>query len=128
MKRATVLMLCTALLLAGTVAGTASASDDHGGDIWYTEPVMGVLFSHDLHVNDAGLDCESCHDDLFEMDQVAQKQSDFVMESLYQGMYCGACHDGGFAFASDTRCASCHLGVKGYNRAHGVASSAHGSH
>jgi c(7)-type cytochrome triheme protein len=35
------------------------------------------------------------------------------MESFYQGKYCGACHNGKDAFASNTQCARCHLRVKG---------------
>lgn len=102
---------------------TAFAADDDcttchtkaGGDILYSEPVKSVLFSHESHA--AGFGCESCHTGMFAMEALAaQKNADFTMDSLYQGKYCGACHDGDTAFASDTRCASCHLGVKGYNR------------
>lgn len=102
---------------------TAFASDDDctschtkdGGDILYTKPVKSVIFSHEVHAD--GFGCESCHTGLFTMKALAaQENDDFVMESLYQGEYCGACHDGDTAFASDTRCATCHLGVKGYNR------------
>jgi len=58
-----------------------------------------------------------CHNRLFEMQaKKAQQNSDFVMESLYQGKYCGACHNGTLAFASNTRCATCHIGVKGEER------------
>lgn len=86
-----------------------------GGEILYTEPVKSVIFSHKVHVEAFG--CESCHDGLFKMEALAaQKADDFTMESLYQGMYCGVCHDGDTAFASDTQCATCHLGVKGYNK------------
>ena len=38
------------------------------------------------------------------------------MASLYEGNYCGACHDGDTAFASNTRCTACHIGVNGYER------------
>lgn len=86
-----------------------------GGDILYTEPVKSVIFSHEIHAD--GFGCESCHTGMFKMESLAaQKNKDFTMNSLYQGEYCGACHDGDTAFASDTRCATCHLGVKGYNR------------
>jgi len=102
---------------------TAFASDEDctschtkdGGDIIYTEPVKAVIFSHETHA--AGFGCESCHTGMFKMEALAaQKSSDFTMKSLYQGEYCGTCHDGDTAFASDTRCATCHIGVKGYNR------------
>jgi hypothetical protein len=40
----------------------------------------------------------------------------FTMEALYAGKYCGVCHNGSDAFASNTRCATCHIGVKGLER------------
>lgn len=96
-------------------------ADDSGGDIHFQKPVIGVLFSHKAHVEDAGLDCESCHDDLFEMEAgVAEEQPDFNMLALSEGRYCGACHDGEMAFSSSTRCASCHIGAIGYRRALGI--------
>ncbi|GAB4556312.1 MAG: hypothetical protein Tsb0017_10020 [Geothermobacteraceae bacterium] len=110
------------------VAGSSLAGD-HGGDIYFTKPVKSVLFSHDVHVDQLGFDCESCHDGLFEYEAGAAEQSDdFTMESLYQGNYCGACHDGDTAFASNTRCATCHVGVKGYLRAKGESESGSSHH
>jgi c(7)-type cytochrome triheme protein len=94
-----------------------------GGVILYTEPVKSVIFAHESH-DDFG--CESCHEGLFKMEALAaQKNDDFTMESLYQGNYCGACHDGDTAFASDTQCATCHIGVKGYNRMTGKETKSH---
>ena len=97
--------ILTSVLFAGDVF--------HGGDILYTEPMKAVLFSHDVH----GFPCEMCHDSIFEMQSLkAQATEDFTMQGLYDGKYCGACHaEGGMAFASNTQCASCHIGVKGYN-------------
>ncbi|RMF45134.1 MAG: hypothetical protein D6751_07825 [Deltaproteobacteria bacterium] len=126
MKNVTIICL----LLAGValVAGSATAGD-HGGDIHFTRPVEAVLFSHDIHVDQLGFDCDSCHDGLFEYEAGAAEQNgDFTMESLYGGGYCGACHDGETAFASDTRCATCHEGVKGYNRALGKTETAASHH
>lgn len=97
--------------------------------VW-TKPVKAVVFNHDTHTEEMGLDCESCHDELFIMESgVAQINDDFTMKSLYQGNYCGACHDGSTAFASNTRCTSCHIGVRGYARLTGEAtgSADHGS-
>ena len=84
--------------------------------IW-TKPVKSVIFSHKVHTMDMELDCESCHDDLFVMEAgAAEEEEDFTMESLYDGRYCGACHDGDTAFASNTRCTLCHIGVRGHTR------------
>jgi len=108
------------LIVLLTVAAPIWA-DEGGGDIHYDKPVVGVLFSHQFHVDEAGMDCESCHDDLFEMEALAvQEQPDFNMLSLSEGRYCGACHDGEMAFSASTRCASCHEGVIGYRRALGL--------
>ncbi len=92
-----------------------SESEEAGGpEIIYGKPVKGVLFSHKFHVKELGLPCESCHSGIFEMAALSsQEKKDFNMQALYQGKYCGACHDGKTAFASNTKCASCHIGVKG---------------
>jgi len=95
----------------------APEETEHGGDIIYTEPLKAVLFSHASHVQESGLSCDSCHDGIFAMEALSvQKNKDFTMASLYQGKYCGACHDGSMAFASNTQCARCHIGVKGFER------------
>jgi len=112
-------LICGLVLL---IAGYGFAGDvDHGGDIHFKKPVVGVLFSHALHVDELGLECDSCHDGLFEYEAgAAEAKDDFTMKSLAEGNYCGACHDGSTAFSSETRCADCHEGVKGYKRALGL--------
>ncbi|MBE0583681.1 MAG: cytochrome c3 family protein [Desulfofustis sp.] len=97
--------------------------------IVWTKPVKTVIFEHQTHSTDLGLDCESCHDDLFKMEAGAAEQADdFTMASLYDGLYCGACHDGSTAFASNTRCTTCHIGVRGHARMMGEAEAqAHGA-
>lgn len=95
----------------------------HGSDmkqpdmIVFNRPVKGVVFSHKGHV-DMGLDCASCHDKAFEMRRGAaeEKPGKFNMQALYSGKYCGVCHNGNIAFASNTRCTSCHIGVKGLEK------------
>lgn len=106
----------TAVLMLLALAGGAGAGDNTngGGEIVYTKPVKAVLFSHKTHVEQKGLSCDLCHSKFFEMEALKiQGKSDFTMEGLAQGKYCGACHNGTMAFASNTRCASCHSGVKG---------------
>jgi c(7)-type cytochrome triheme protein len=102
-----------------------SASDavPNGGDIIYDKPVKAVQFSHKFHAEDLGMDCGSCHDGIFKMEAMAaQKEADFTMEGLSKGKYCGACHEGSMAFDSDSQCARCHIGVKGYERAQAMKS------
>lgn len=86
--------------------------------IVFTEPVKAVIFDHKMHTEDMGLECSSCHPKLFRMKLGdAESQPDkFVMKALYDGKYCGACHNGDDAFASDTKCTTCHIGVLGYDR------------
>ncbi len=110
-------LLFTAFIHVGALSAIASDDEEHGGDIIYTKPLMAVMFSHENHAGEAGLDCDSCHDEIFPMEALAAEENeDFTMKSLYEGKYCGTCHDGDMAFASDTQCARCHIGVKGYNR------------
>lgn len=112
----TIRTISTVIALLALAAGLVFANAYPEAPIVYDKPVRGVIFSHQVHV-EKGLSCEMCHNRLFEMQaKKAQENSNFVMESLYQGKYCGACHDGTLAFASNTRCATCHIGVKGEER------------
>ncbi len=84
--------------------------------VW-TKPVKATVFNHKTHTMGAELDCDSCHDELFEMEEgAAEEQGDFTMQAMYDGESCGACHDGDTAFAANTRCTTCHIGVRGYTR------------
>jgi c(7)-type cytochrome triheme protein len=117
-----ILMAGILVLTLGQVIGAEEEKYDEdvygpAYPIIWTKPVVGVIFNHKTHTYDNGLDCDSCHSGLFEMAAgEAEGKDDFTMESLYKGNYCGACHDGSMAFASNTRCTTCHVGVKGYNR------------
>lgn len=89
--------------------------------IVFEKPVKAVTFDHTMHTEDVGLECDSCHNDLFKMKlgHAEATPDKFTMKALYAGKYCGGCHDGETAFASDTRCTSCHIGVKGFDRLFG---------
>lgn len=98
--------------------------------VWI-KPVKAVTFYHNTHVEDFGLECSSCHDGTFAMKKgAAEHADDFTMEALYAGKYCGKCHDGDTAFASNTLCNTCHIGTKGYKRMTGETSHTdkHGGH
>jgi c(7)-type cytochrome triheme protein len=121
MKQMSVLILILAVAMMITVyEGRSIAEDDTvgGGEIIYTKPVKSVLFSHKSHAS-MGLDCNACHDKLFQMEALSvQNKPDFNMKGLYGKKYCGSCHaKDGMAFASDTQCARCHIGTKGFNKA-----------
>lgn len=129
------MLLCAAALffMVAMVQAAEEAYDEdtYGPEapIVWTKPVKSVVFSHKRHTMDAGLSCDSCHDDLFQMAAgTAEESDDFTMESLYAGKYCGACHDGSTAFASNTRCTTCHIGVKGHKRLTGAAQESVGQH
>ncbi|MBU0483840.1 MAG: cytochrome c3 family protein [Proteobacteria bacterium] len=125
-KLLSLLVIASVLLIFG---GQAMGEDEEdGGTIVFTKPVMSVVFEHKIHISQ-GLECDSCHDDIFVMETgVAESKDDFTMESLYQGKYCGACHDGETAFASNTRCTTCHIGVKGFNKMQGGGKSESAGH
>jgi c(7)-type cytochrome triheme protein len=126
-KLGAMLALALVMLVFGGQA-FGEDDDDDGGTIIFVKPVKAVVFEHKNHI-DQGLECDSCHDDLFEMEAGAAEANDnFTMAALYEGKYCGACHDGDMAFASNTRCTVCHIGVKGYNRAMGNGSAGSGGH
>ncbi len=126
------IFLTLLLLVCFIAVGQAIGQDDDYPQepIIFTKPVKAVVFDHKIHVEENGLDCDSCHDDPFEMAAgTAEENKDFNMKALYDGKYCGACHDGSSAFASNTRCTLCHIGVKGYNRMTGVKpAGGHGGH
>jgi c(7)-type cytochrome triheme protein len=112
-----------ALLTAGLLlvalhggVGQAVAEESGGGDILYSKPVKAVLFSHKIHVEQTGLDCNLCHDKLFQMEALhAEKAGSLNHKSFKEGKYCGSCHDGKMTFGNG-ECARCHIGVIGYNR------------
>lgn len=88
------------------------------GLIVFTKPVKSVVFDHKIHVDEMDYSCSDCHSEVFEMHigHAEQSPEKFTMEALYAGKYCGACHDGDQAFASNTKCTTCHIGVLGFDR------------
>jgi|GEM_PF-5901370 len=76
----------------------------------------GVAFSHFTHVSVSKKACSECHPDLFSMGSgtvnagivtgIAAKS--LKMADLYQGKYCGKCHNGAGTFNVKTECSRCH--------------------
>ena len=121
MKQISVLVIMLTVAVMITVyEGRSMAEDDTvgGGEIIYSKPVKSVLFSHKNHAA-MGLDCNACHEKIFKMEALSvQNKADINMKGLYDKKYCGSCHaKDGMAFASDTQCARCHIGTKGFNKA-----------
>lgn len=139
MKKILLLMVVGVFLFSGALLSAsddAKVADDYDEDTYgpkdpiiWVKPVKSVVFHHKTHTMDAGLECDSCHDDLFAMEAgAAEENEDFTMATLYEGGYCGACHDGSTAFASNTRCTTCHIGVRGHARLLGDDGSAEKGH
>jgi c(7)-type cytochrome triheme protein len=116
-KASTVNLLALAAFLAASLllANTGKAEEPYDADkygpqepmVW-TTPTKAT-FTHKTHTMDAGLECDSCHDSIFAMEQgTAEKAGDFSMKSFKEGKYCGSCHDGNTAFDAATQCGSCH--------------------
>ena len=123
-----IMKIISLVILALLCAGTALAAEEKqkaaqpydedtygpAAPIIWEKPVKGVEFNHKIHTMGAGLGCDDCHDKLFEQESgAAEKKDDFTMAKMYQGGFCGACHDGQTAFAAKTRCTACHIGVRG---------------
>lgn len=137
MKKSLVVLVFGMLLVSGTwllAAEEQKAPEEYDEDTYgplapivWVKPVKSVVFDHKVHTQGAGLECDSCHDELFTMEAGAvQEKEDFTMETLYKGGYCGACHDGETAFASNKRCTSCHIGVRGHARLSGNPAATEG--
>jgi len=89
--------------------------------IYFTKPVLAVIFDHKVHVNREEIQCEECHKEVFSMKGgVEELTEEFTMDNIYcEGAdvkYCGICHNNKRAFADNTRCTVCHIGVKDYNK------------
>ena len=118
MKRSYIFLIIFASLCTTDVGAVADKTFSDEGGILYTEPLKAVIFRHEDHVDGERITCAKCHSGLFEMKALSvQKKEDFTMDSLYDGKYCGACHNGEDAFASDLQCTRCHVRLSDwYNR------------
>lgn len=110
--------------LAFGVQDEAHCSRCHDNDvnppdsILLDKPLKSVRFDHSLHNKELGLACNECHMKLFDMKTgSAGEQADFTMESMYNGKYCGACHNGDLAFDLKADCTKCHVDTQEYKEA-----------
>jgi c(7)-type cytochrome triheme protein len=78
-----------------------------GGDvIFQVKGAANVTFSHDNHIQNAGLKCTDCHDRLY---VTAERDKPVTMAEMQkQKKSCGACHDGQKAFTVAGNCGNCH--------------------
>lgn len=101
------LALAVALLLALLPARYGEAEV---GDIPFTRKAAGTedfppaVFPHWLHRMQ--FKCHVCHENVFQM---KAGTNPVTMDAIYQGKYCGACHNGKTAFAPMfEHCSRCH--------------------
>jgi c(7)-type cytochrome triheme protein len=97
-------------VLALFAPGTASSEygdvilNNHSG----SAEMRPVIFPHWLHR--MRFNCSVCHDEVgFKMRSGAD---DIKMEDINNGKYCGACHNGKFAWGPE-KCNYCHNGLPG---------------
>lgn len=100
------------LLLAGSgLAEEVYDEDAYGPEsplIWNKS--SKVIFDHKVHTMGAEIECSTCHDELFAMESGTDMNSNKVtMKAMAEGQFCGVCHDGDTAFATDTNCQACHV-------------------
>ena len=76
-----------------------------GGDVTLKNKGGDVVFSHEGHVDGAGLDCRACHAELYLSSGQHRKVS---MKEMQKGKSCGACHNGKKAFSVKENCGNCH--------------------
>jgi len=99
------------LLFAGNSPATENYDEETYGPedtIIWDKPIK-ASFDHGAHTMDIGLECADCHDDLFVMEiGTAIESNNFTMKAMADGQFCGSCHDGKTAFATNTDCIACH--------------------
>ncbi|MDF1614482.1 c(7)-type cytochrome triheme domain-containing protein [Desulfurivibrio dismutans] len=96
---ATIITILAALAFVGTAIASmpGNTAEFDGG------PMGKVVFSGQIHA-DAGMSCNDCHTDIFQM----KREVKITMADHNAGNYCFSCHqEGGKAFAGDN-CARCH--------------------
>lgn len=76
-----------------------------GGTIIMNNEGGETTFSHEAHVQGAGLQCQECHARLYTN---VKQHTSVTMKAMEQGASCGACHNGTTAFSVKENCESCH--------------------
>jgi len=76
-----------------------------GGDVTMKNKGGETTFSHEAHVEAAGLQCQECHAKLYTN---AKQHKAVTMKAMGQGKSCGSCHDGKAAFSVKENCEKCH--------------------
>ncbi len=105
MKNFFVLAIAIVVVLAFTMTAFAVPS---GKTVEFSPMGAGkVVFSGKVHA-DHGLKCSNCHPAIFKMKKGADA---ITMKDINDGKFCGTCHNGTKAFATNNaaNCAKCHM-------------------
>jgi c(7)-type cytochrome triheme protein len=96
------------LILIITVAFAGSGfAVPTGKTVEFSDGAQGkVIFGGTTHA-DKGLKCKDCHPKIFPMKKTPEKIN---MSEINGGKYCGECHNGEKAFATNSaaNCSKCH--------------------
>jgi len=74
--------------------------------VYKPEGAAPVTFSHEFHTQ--AFECKKCHTGVWPMKRGAKKMN---MDAMYNGKFCGSCHNEKTAFAA-TDCDKCHIEPK----------------
>jgi c(7)-type cytochrome triheme protein len=96
------------LTIITVTATTAYARWFQDKQSFETETFGKIVFSHDVHLEAVGSNCEVCHNEIYHI--IKKKNPTYTMEDMQKGKSCGACHNGKRAFSVDKDCISCHAG------------------
>ncbi|ADY73353.1 hypothetical protein Dester_0706 [Desulfurobacterium thermolithotrophum DSM 11699] len=96
-----------ALLLSGLFIFGCFEGGVLNKDLVFKNKNGDVVFSHVYHVKAAKQHCSYCHPKIFHKKFGKDK---FSMHDIWQGKYCGVCHNGSKAFDAKNpkNCLRCH--------------------
>lgn len=101
-------LMFSAVLLVALLSGAAFAVQAGKTLVFDKSPQGEVVFDGGKHAF-AGLKCTDCHrKDLFP--KMKKGTVSMTMNDIYDGRYCGACHNGVKAFGAQDNCVKCHAG------------------
>jgi c(7)-type cytochrome triheme protein len=102
-----VLSVISVLMLALVLISSNGFAVPSGKTVEFKDGSAGkVIFSGSIHA-EKGLKCMECHPKIFPMKKSTEE---LKMSDLNAGKYCGQCHNGEKAFATNNpaNCSKCH--------------------
>lgn len=97
-----ILLIISAIVLTAAVAFAVS----EGRTLEFKTPMGKVVFDGTVHAKQFA-SCNDCHrKGLFE--KMKRGEAVFKMAEMYEGKFCGSCHNGDVAFNAMDNCKKCH--------------------